>query len=323
MIITKNVERQFSDAMRTIARRGDLKAYVEQTPAIYQILQRAAAKYVTGEGRQDGLEAGRKLADKGYAISLEYIGENTTDIQDCEHATLELTLLIHALAECGIPARVSFDLSHIGLSIDDELAYKNLTVMAALARQADVELFVSMEESTKTDAILSIYSRASVAYANIGITLQSHLNRTAKDLNDLGRIPRRIRIVKGAYQEPEQQAIPRSSALNERYIQLIEQAVRKGHRLSIATHDESIINEVMKRGWIHNPGVEFELLYGIRPDLCSQLKKAGYPVRIYLTYGREWYLYLCHRIAEYPPNVFQAILDMMDAGTADPVHNYE
>lgn len=323
MIITKNVERQSSDAMRTIARRGDLKAYVEQTPSIYQILERAAAKYVTGEDRQDGLEAGRKLADKGYAISLEYIGENTTDIQDCEHATLELTLLIHALAECGIPARVSFDLSHIGLSIDDELAYKNLTVMAALARQANVELFVSMEESTKTDAILSIYSRASVAYANIGITLQSHLNRTAQDLNDLGRIPRRLRIVKGAYQEPEQQAIPRSSALNERYIQLMEQAVRKGHRLSIATHDESIIDEVMKRGWIHNPGVEFELLYGIRPDLCSQLKKAGYPVRIYLTYGREWYLYLCHRIAEYPPNVFQAILDMMDAGTADPVHNYE
>ncbi|MDT8976358.1 proline dehydrogenase family protein [Paenibacillus sp. chi10] len=320
MITTTNVEEQFSKTMKSIARRADLKAFVEQTPAIYQLLQRAAAKYVTGENRQDGLEVGRKLADKGYAISLEYIGENTTDIQDCEHAALELTLLIHTLAQHGIPARVSFDLSHIGLSIDSELAYKNLTAMAALARQADVELFVSMEESAKTDAILSIYTKAAAVYANLGITLQAQLNRTAQDLNDISG---RIRIVKGAYQETEKIAMPRSSALNERYIQLIEQAIRKGHRLSIATHDESIIDQVIKRGWIHEPGVEFEMLYGIRPDLSSRLKKAGYPVRIYLTFGREWYLYLCHRIAEYPPNVFQAILDMTEAGAADPVQNYE
>lgn len=320
MITTTNVEEQFSKTMKSIARRADLKAFVEQTPAIYQLLQRAAAKYVTGENRQDGLEVGRKLADKGYAISLEYIGENTTDIQDCEHAALELTLLIHTLAQHGIPARVSFDLSHIGLSIDSELAYKNLTAMAALARQADVELFVSMEESAKTDAILSIYTKAAAVYPNLGITLQAQLNRTAQDLNDISG---RIRIVKGAYQETEKIATPRSSALNERFIQLIEQAIRKGHRLSIATHDESIIDQVIKRGWIHEPGVEFEMLYGIRPDLSSRLKKAGYPVRIYLTFGREWYLYLCHRIAEYPPNEFQAILDMTEAGAADPVQNYK
>ncbi|MGM1049037.1 MAG: proline dehydrogenase family protein [Bacillota bacterium] len=323
MVTTTNLEKKFAEAMKSIARRADLKTYVEQTPAIYQLLQRAAAKYVTGEERQDGLEAGRQLADKGYAISLEYIGENTTDVQACEAAALELSLLIHALAERGIPARISFDLSHIGLSLDGELAYKQLTVLAAQAQQAGIELFVSMEESAKTDAILSICARATAAYANIGITLQAQLNRTAQDLNGLQPILGRIRIVKGAYQEPEQLAIPRSSALNERYVQLVEQAIRIGHRVSIATHDESIVDEVIKRGWIHEPGVEFELLYGIRPDLSSQLKKAGYPVRIYLTYGRECYLYLCHRIAEYPSNLFQAILDITDAGKVDPVLDYE
>ncbi|MBG9795937.1 proline dehydrogenase [Paenibacillus dendritiformis] len=321
MVTTTNLEKKFAEAMKSIARRADVKTYVEQTPAIYQLLQRAAAKYVTGEDRQDGLEAGRQLADKGYAISLEYIGENTVDVQACEAAALELSLLIHALAERGI-ARVSFDLSHIGLSLDGDLAYKNLTVLGALARQAGIELFVSMEESAKTDAILSIYERATAAYANIGITLQAQLNRTAQDMNGLQSIPGRIRIVKGAYQESDHLAIPRSSALNERYVQLVEQAIRIGHRVSIATHDESIIDEVIKRRWIHEPGVEFELLYGIRPDL-SQLKKAGYPVRIYLTYGREWYLYLCHRIAEYPPNLFQAILDITGTGKADPVLEYE
>ncbi|CAH8712262.1 proline dehydrogenase family protein [Paenibacillus thiaminolyticus] len=323
MVTMTNLEEKFAEAMKTIARRADLKTYVEQTPAIYQLLQRAAAKYVTGEKRQDGLEAGRQLADKGYAISLEYIGENTTDVQACEAAVLELSLLIHALAERGIPARVSFDLSHIGLSLDSDLAFKNLTALAALARQAGIELFVSMEESAKTDAILTIYKRAAAAYENIGITLQAQLNRTALDLTSLQPIPGRVRIVKGAYQEPEQLAMPRSSALNEKYVQLVEQAIHLGHRVSIATHDESIVDEIIKRGWIHEPGAEFELLYGIRPDLSSQLKKAGYPVRIYVTYGHEWYLYLCHRIAEYPPNLFQAIVDITGAGKADPMLDYE
>ncbi|WP_390905247.1 proline dehydrogenase family protein [Paenibacillus melissococcoides] len=111
--------------------------------------------------------------------------------------------------------------------------------------------------------------------------------------------------------------------MNERYVQLVDQAIRRGHRVSIATHDESLIDEVIKRGWIHEPGVEFEMLYGIRLDLCSQLKKAGYPVRLYLTYGHEWYLYLCHRIAEYPPNLFQAFLHITDAGKVDSALEYE
>ena len=323
MVTTSDLEKKFAEAMKSIARRADLKTYVEQTPAIYQLLQRAAAKYVTGEERRDGIEAGRQLTDKGYAISLEYIGENTTDVQTCEAAALELSLLIQALAERGIPARVSFDLSHIGLSLDGELAYKQLTALAAQAQLAGIELFISMEESAKTDAILSNYARAAAVYSNIGITLQAQLNRTAQDLNGLRPVPGRIRIVKGAYQEPELLAMPRSAALSERYVQLVEQAIRIGHRVSIATHDESIVDEVIKRGWIHEPGVEFELLYGIRPDLSSRLKKAGYPVRIYLTYGREWYLYLCHRIAEYPPNLFQAILDITDVGKIDPMPDYE
>lgn len=323
MMTTNSLEQKFAEAMKSIARRADLKTYVEKTPAVYQMLQRAAAKYVTGEKRQDGLEAGRRLAEKGYAISLEYIGENTTDAQACEAAALELSLLIQALTERNLPARVSFDLSHIGLSIDGELAYKQLTALASQAQQTGIELFVSMEESAKTGSILSLYENAAAAYTNIGITLQAQLNRTAQDLNGLQQTPGRVRIVKGAYQEPEELALPRSPSLNERYLQLVERAIRKGHRVSIATHDESIVEEAIRREWVRGPGVEFEMLYGIRPDLARQLKSAGYPVRIYLTYGHEWYLYLCHRIAEYPPNLFQAVLDITGAGPLDPVLDYD
>ncbi|WP_079912768.1 proline dehydrogenase family protein [Paenibacillus sp. 32352] len=320
---TTNLEQQFAEAMKSIARRHDLKSYVEKTPAIYWLLQRAAAKYVAGEKREEGLEAGQRLMEKGYAVSLEYIGENTADVQACEAAALELSRLIQSLEERKLPARVSFDLSHIGLSIDSELAYKQLVTLASQAQQAGIELFISMEESGKTDSILQIYEKAAAVHGNIGITLQAQLNRTPQDLIGLQSIPGRVRIVKGAYQEPEQLSIPRSSALNERYLLLVEQAVRQGHRVSIATHDEAVIKEIMLREWLHEPGVEFEMLYGIRPDLSSQLKQAGYPVRIYLTYGHEWYLYLCHRIAEYPPNLFQAILDITGSGEIDSAKDYE
>lgn len=323
MTTTNHLEQKFADAMKATARRLDLKDYIEQTPAIYRLLQRAAAKYVAGDHRQAGLEAGHRLIAKGYAVSIEYIGENTTDAQSCEAAVLEMEALIQELSERGIASRVSFDLSHIGLSVNEELAFKHLVSLAEKAQPAGIELFISMEESAKTEAILAIYRRAVAVYPNIGITLQAQLNRTVDHSTSLQASTNRIRLVKGAYQEPEQISIPRSDALNDRYLQLLESFIDSDARISIATHDEHIINEVIKRGWGNKTGVEFEMLYGIRPDLSSQLKQAGYPVRIYITYGHEWFLYLCHRIAEYPPNLYQAFIDITSQEPIDSIQHYE
>ncbi|WP_169082415.1 proline dehydrogenase family protein [Paenibacillus sp. PL91] len=315
-----DLEKQFTAALKSIARRSDLKSYVEQTPQLNRILRHAAARFVTGEARQDGLDAGQKLIAKGYAISLEYIGENTTDASECEAAVKEMMTLIDDFGQKGTPARVSFDLSHIGLSLDTELAFSNLMKLAEQAQRAGVELFISMEESSKTGQILSVYKRAASIYPNVGITLQAQLKRTPQDLAMLAS-PCRVRIVKGAYQESDDRSIPRSPALNERYVELVESSIRQGHFVSIATHDEQIIKTLLDQG-LTGSNIEFEMLYGIRPDLSSRLKAAGHPVRIYLTYGQEWYLYLCHRIAEYPPNLFQAVIDLVSNEEIEPVQSY-
>ncbi|MFB9328673.1 proline dehydrogenase family protein [Paenibacillus aurantiacus] len=290
---------------------------------LYGLLKKAALQYVTGESRIDGLGAGQRLLAKGYAISLEYIGESTAHAEECEAAVEEITALIDDLGQKGGSARVSFDLSHIGLMLDTELAYTNLAQIAARAQVAELELFVSMEESAKTERILEVYKRAASRYPNIGITLQAHLHRTPDDLPALAALPGRIRIVKGAYQEAVEVAISRSEALNVRYLQLVEKALGDGHRVSIATHDERIIEEAIRRGLLTMRGAELEMLYGIRPELGGRLKSAGYPVRIYLTYGHEWYLYLCHRIAEYPPNLYRAVANMADSQRVDPVEAYD
>ncbi|WP_138752131.1 proline dehydrogenase family protein [Paenibacillus sinopodophylli] len=322
MHLESDLEKPFAAALKTIARRADLKSFVENTPHLKHMLQLAAARYVAGETRQDGLEAAQKLIARGYATSLEYIGENTSLVSECEAAAVELLALIHEAGRSSISSRVSFDLSHIGLLLDTELAYSHLMNLAAHAQKLGVQLFISMEESAKTDRILSIYHRAVAKYSNIGITLQAQLNRTPKDLAALCDSPGRIRIVKGAYQEPDDCMIPRSSELNLRYLELVESAIRQGHHVSIATHDESIIEELLGRPLQNNASVEFEMLYGIRPDLSSKLRAEGFPVRIYVTYGHEWYLYLCHRIAEYPPNLFQAVIDTVSNEKVESVQAY-
>jgi proline dehydrogenase len=306
-----SVEKQFEDALKSIARNLEVKKYIQQSPELYPLFQRSAKRFVTGESKEDGISVGDKLLHKGYRISLEYIGENTVNREECVRAKDEFIALMKECGNRGLNSRISFDLSHIGLSVDHELAFQNLLEMAEEAEKHDLSLMISMEESGKTDQILTIYKRVVVKYTNVGVTLQAQLHRTLSDLKDLLEYSGAIRIVKGAYQEPPDICIPRSEKLDQRYLELVDLCVKVGHQVSIASHDEAIYKQIIERGYLQNPYVEAEMLYGIRPELCKQLKDDGLPVRVYLTYGVEWYLYLCHRIAEYPPNIYVAITDMI------------
>jgi proline dehydrogenase len=305
------IEKDFADALKAVARDLELKRYIQQSLELYPLFLRSAKRFVTGEHRTDGIEVGQLLTEKGYAVSLEYIGENTTIVEACRLAVQEFIGLMQDCKDKGIRARISLDLSHIGLSVTPELAYEHLMLLAAEAQNNGLSVVISMEESAKTDLILSIYKKAVVHYPIIGITLQAYLHRTPQDLTELLPYQGLIRIVKGAYQEPADRFIPRSELLDERYLELVDRCVQAGHSVSIAKHDEGIIRHIVERRYLHHAHVEAELLYGIRPDLGRQLKESGFPVRIYLTYGDEWYLYLCHRMAEFPPNLYMAITDMI------------
>jgi proline dehydrogenase len=213
---------------------------------------------------------------------------------------------------------ISLDLSHIGLSIDAELAMEHLCQLAEEANIRGYSIMISMEESAKTDAILDMYTRTTERYPHVGITLQAHLHRTQDDLQHVMKYPGKIRMVKGAFQEPSSIAMPRSAALNERYLHCVEQLVKARHPVSIATHDQSIVDEIMQRGYGHLSDVEFEMLYGICPYTLKRMREKNVRTKVYLTYGEEWYLYFCHRLAEHPPNIYQAISDL-----AQPPHGID
>ncbi|MFD2089169.1 proline dehydrogenase family protein [Brevibacillus brevis] len=234
------------------------------------------------------------------------------DLQVVHEAQQEFLALIADCFQLHTPVGISFDLSHLGLLLDQELAFAHVEELAERARHSGQYLMISMEESTKTEAIISMYERLVHRHENVGITIQAHLHRSLDDVKRVLELPGKIRLVKGAFKEPQEIALARSVELNERYLELADICVQSGRECSLATHDQAIVDELARQDYLHRPNVEVELLYGVRPELAHALREKGVQLRLYLTYGTEWYLYLCHRLAEHPPHVHQAIADMFD-----------
>ncbi len=318
----KRPEELVTQALKSAARNNQMKNDLQQSKELYPLLSKAARRYVAGEERAEAISIAKNFLAKDYQISLEFIGENTVNLEECQKATNEFMKLIEELGTLAMRQTVSFDLSHIGLSINKEIAYKHLLQLVQQAKKYGIILMISMEESSKTDDILNIYKKIATEYNNIGITLQAHLYRTALDIQELVQYSGKIRIVKGAFQEPNTIALKRSEELNRRYLQYVDQLVKLNHPISIATHDESIIQVMEQRQYFQQTNVEIETLYGIRPELIRGLKEKGYNGKVYLPYGQDWYLYLCHRLAENPENLYLAVTDMLSTVLVDSSEDY-
>ncbi|WP_243735140.1 proline dehydrogenase family protein [Paenibacillus turpanensis] len=302
-----------AEALRRIARDPSLKASLLHSPELYQTLLRAAKRFIAGDRREDGIRAAAQLHALGYRVSAEFMGENTATVKECIAAKQEFLALMNGLRQEKVPASICLDLSHIGLFVDYDLALSQLLELADEGRKHGLELMVSMEEHAKCENIVHLYKDAVQQASNIGITIQAHLHRSEADIKELVRLPGKIRLVKGAFLEAPEIALPRSEALNERYLSLVDHCVQRQQPLSIATHDEVILNEAERRGYLEQPFVEVEMLYGVRPDLIKIYRDQGISARVYVTYGTEWFLYLCHRLAEHPANLFTAVADLAEA----------
>jgi proline dehydrogenase len=295
-----------------MALNEDAKAYVLQHPPLYQALLRAAMRFIGGQTLAQCVAAARALNGQGHAVTIDYMGESTRDAAGAEQATHEFLAVIQAIATAQIDASVSFDLSHIGMVIDPELGYQNASTLAEAARAAEIELMISMEGTDRTSLILDIHGRLCERFDNVGVTLQAYLYRTPADLASALTRAGKIRLVKGAYEAPASLAQARGASLDTAYRQLMETLFAAGHRCSVATHDPLLLDHArtyVEAHAVDREKIEFEMLKGVTAERLQALRDQGYRTRVYLPYGQEWYLYLCNRLAEYPPNVYQAIVD--------------
>ncbi|MEU9789518.1 proline dehydrogenase family protein [Streptomyces sparsogenes] len=303
-----------SDVIRRLALDEKLKEQVPSDPMLGPLARRIARRYVAGETVAEALAEVAAINGRGHRATVDYMGESCRDAARADVATDVFLDVSERLAGGGHDSSVSLDLSHIGLAVDAGLALRNARRIAEATAAADQEMIISAEGSDRTDAVLDVHGALCEEFDHVGVTVQARLHRTADDMPVLLRRPGRIRLVKGAFFEPETIAYPRGGReLREAYLGFARVLVDAGHPCSFATHDGDLLGEMepMVAGGAHDRSApwEFETLLGLGPDRVAAMREKGHPTREYVVYGTEWWLYVCNRIAEDPQRLFHAVAD--------------
>lgn len=266
-------------------------------------------RFIAGDTLQEALPQAEALAKRGLLSTLDYLGENTHSEEEALAAKKTYIEMLARIAES--PKRddinISIKLTQCGMDQGEEFCEKNYREVLEVARDKNIFVRVDMEASEYTDRTVRMIERVFPDFTNTGTVLQSYLYRTLEDAEKLIAMGVRVRIVKGAYLEPESVAYQSKQKVDEMYVEVAKLLLSKGHYPAIATHDAKIIDQVKAYATseqISKDRFEFQMLYGIRRDLQDSLKAEGYNVRIYIPYGDQWYPYFTRRLAERPANAF-------------------
>lgn len=287
------------------------------------VARKAALRFVAGETAGEAIAAIRQLNGQGIYATLDHLGENTNSAEAACQAADEVVNMLDAIHLGGVQANVSIKLSQMGLTIDPDICRQNLRKILEKARSLNSFVRVDMEDSSLTNATLEQYYWArEQGYDTIGVVIQAYLKRSEADVQNILANAGKIRLCKGAYQEPAGVAFPKKRDVDANYDRLMglllvysaetrEQAAASDGRVpptaALATHDRNRIRmaqAVQSQLGLPKSALEFQMLYGIRRDLQEELVKAGYPVRVYVPYGTAWYPYFMRRLAERPANLW-------------------
>lgn len=265
-----------------------------------------ATRFVAGEAVGPALDAVRELNRRGISASLDLLGENVSERSAADAAGAAYIALLRAIADAGADANISIKLTMLGLDIEPALARDHLVTILDAAAETDTFVRIDMEGSPYTQLTLELFHDVFPARRNVGVVIQSMLRRSAADVERLIGAGARVRLVKGAYQEPAPLAFPEKDAVNASYDQLAERLLAAGTYPAIATHDDARIDRAIRYAAAHGigaDGFEFQMLYGIRRDTQVALVERGYRMRVYVPYGGQWLPYFTRRLRERKENV--------------------
>ncbi len=299
-------------------------AWARKIVTSWSIAWKAASRFIAGETLNDAINVVKKLNEKGINATLDHLGEHTTNPDEARRATQDILKILDAIQQTGVRSYVSIKLTQIGLALDESLCEENLMTILERARQVGTYIRIDMEDSPWVDKTLALYRKAHLehGFEHLGVVIQSYLYRSEQDIHSLREECTGVRLCKGAYKEPPDVAFPKKKDVDANYDLLarlmMDSALQRGcPQISddgrippppvFATHDEQrVINALNYAQQIGLPkkAMEFQMLHGIRRDLQQKLAADGYPVRIYIPYGTEWYPYFIRRLAERPANLW-------------------
>jgi proline dehydrogenase len=285
-----------------LSHRRGLQRFVTRQPLTASL----AYRFVAGDRLEDAVRVVQAINARGSTASLDHLGENVSEERAARAATEDYLAAFERIAAERLDANVSVKLTQLGLDISPDLCRELLGRVLERARQLDNFVRIDMEGSAYTERTLDIVLEMHQRYPNCGVVLQSYLYRTMGDVARANAAGVRVRLVKGAYDEPETVAYPKKADVDAKYEEAVCELLAGGVYPAIATHDDRLIEatkRVARERGLAADRFEFQLLYGIRRDLQEMLLREGYRVRIYVPYGTEWYPYLMRRLAERPANL--------------------
>jgi proline dehydrogenase len=272
-------------------------------------------RFVAGTTLDDAVGVLRRLNELGLLTNTTLLGEHVTEDQAAREVAAIYERVLERISAEALRTNVALKLTHLGLEFGEEIAYANVARVVEKAAELGNFIRIDMEESQWVDATLRIYRRLREAgYDNVGTVLQAYLYRTEADLESLLDLKPNLRLVKGAYLEPESVAYPLKQDVDDAYRRLLERMLVDCSYIGVATHDESLIAHTLDVALREGLGLDrfgFQMLYGVRPGLQLSLARRGYSVLVATPYGPEWYPYLMRRLAERPANLLFVLRNVL------------
>ena len=310
--------------LRTILIYLSQANWARQIVTRWSFARNAASRFIAGEKLEDAISVIKMLNSRNINATLDHLGEHTSNPEKAIQATEDIITAIERIHDEGIRSGISIKLTQIGMDVDESLCADNLDRILQTAEKLSTFVRIDMEDSQWVEKTLNLFTRVLEKYGSktIGIVIQSYLFRSEKDVSRLMQFGARIRLCKGAYKEPEDIAFPDKSDVDANFDLLVkimyDGCQENGTPLismdgkippipAIASHDDARINyakRLLEEEGLPKEAIEFQMLHGIRRDLQESLSQEGYPVRVYVPYGSEWYPYFTRRLAERPANLW-------------------
>ena len=259
--------------------------------------------YIAGKTLSSAIKVVKDLNSKGMLATIDVLGESIETREEAIDAKEQAMEVFDAIVEHNLDANVSIKPTQFGLAIDEDFAYEQILELVKRARELNSFVRIDMEDSPYTDATLNVYKRIFNDYTNVGVVLQSYMKRTYSDAVTLNTIGTNYRLCKGIYIEPEAIAYKGKQAIRDNYMKTLEEMLKNGNYVGIATHDKYLIDESYKlisELNISKDKFEFQMLLGVREDLRNKINNDGYKIRIYVPFGKDWYAYSLRRLKENP-----------------------
>lgn len=298
-----------------LSENRSMRNFAERSP----LGRRLSGRFVAGNEISDAVRVTQAVNRAGMTVSIDNLGENVTNPEEARQSAALYHQILDAITANSLNANISLKLTHMGLDVDEKLAREHVSGLVTKAAAMNPPGFVrvDMEGSPYTQRTLDFVRELHRVPGNqnsVGTVIQAYLRRSEKDVEGLLSRGIRIRLCKGAYQEPADIAFEKKSEVDENYIRLMKILLKSGIYHGLATHDERIIREAQafaRRENIPADSFEFQMLYGIRRDLQQSLVRNGWRMRVYVPFGTEWYPYFMRRLGERPANAFFVLRNML------------